>query len=172
MPDRIQLSGCYIHYQPDGVETSRVQLLHKTCSKHKLKKGRFEEVKYEAFAEVENGVLSGNGFYETVYELIHVMAQCEENLGACECGECVSSAAQIAEEECKYSISGEVYLDSCFISYKYHGDEFGSYSDQDDKEEGRSTKLIAIVIGGITAFSLGITFCFLMRSCGKKKDDW
>lgn len=128
IPVRIQLSGCYVHYQPDGIETSRVQLLHKTCSKYKVKKSRFEEVKDKAFAAVESGILSGNGFYETTYELIHVMAQCEESLAACDCGVCVSSAVQIAEEECKYSISGEAYLDSCFISYSYHGDEFGGYS--------------------------------------------
>lgn len=78
---RIQLSGCYIHYQADGVETSWVQLLHKSCSKYKVKKCRFEDVKDEAFAALQRRVLSGSGFYETTYEFIHVIVQCEESLG-------------------------------------------------------------------------------------------
>lgn len=35
---------------------------------------------------------------------------------------------------------------------------------------GKSPKSIAIVLGGIAALTLGIAFCYFMRSCGKKKD--
>lgn len=136
IPARIQLSGCYAHYQEeeDGAETNSRpdQLLHMACSKHKIKRSGFEEMKYAAFAALESGVISGNGFCEMTYESIHVVAQCADSLGKCDCGECVNNAVQIAgEDECRYSVSGEIYLDSCFISYDYYrGHGFGGYSDE------------------------------------------
>jgi hypothetical protein len=51
-----------------------------------------------------------------------MMAQCEGDLGGCECGECVNNAEQIAQEECGESVSGEIYLDKCFISYTFYPD--------------------------------------------------
>ncbi|KAG8380403.1 hypothetical protein BUALT_Bualt06G0011700 [Buddleja alternifolia] len=173
LPSRIHLSGCYARYQAeDGPETySRPdQLLHRACSKRKVKKNGFEEMKYAAFSALESGVVSGDGFFETTYEAIHVVAQCEGSLRACDCGECVYNAVQMAMAECRYSVSGEVYLDSCFISYSYYGDEhgFGGYS-----FEGKgSPKLVAITIGGLAVLILGLALCYFIKSCGKKKDDW
>ncbi|KAL0283997.1 UNVERIFIED_CONTAM: Plasmodesmata-located protein 4 [Sesamum angustifolium] len=132
LPARIQLSGCYVHYQEeDGAEadpgTDRV--LHQACSKHRVKKNGYEEMKYAALAALDSCVVSGNGFCETTYEAIHVVGQCAGSLRACDCGACVDSAARIAEDECRYSVSGEIYLDGCFVSYEYNGGHgFGSYS--------------------------------------------
>ncbi|KAI3459045.1 hypothetical protein Pfo_015708 [Paulownia fortunei] len=150
------------------------QLLHRACSKHKVNKNDFEEMKYAAFAALESGVMNGNGFCEMTYESIHVVAQCAGSLGACDCVECVNNAVQIAaEDECRYSVSGEIYLDSCFISYDYYRNHgFGGYSDEDNGKGDKSPKLVAIVIGGLAVLSVGLAFCYFMRSFGKEKDEY
>lgn len=136
VPIRIQLDGCYAHYQEgDGPETDSWpnELLHRACSKRKIKKIGFQEMKYKAFQALESGVMmSENGFYEMKYESIRVVAQCAGSLRPCDCGECVNNAGEIAcEDECRYSVSGEIYLDSCFVSYDYIRDRgFGGYSDE------------------------------------------
>jgi hypothetical protein len=71
---------------------------------------------------MESGVVSEGGFYETNYESLHVMAQCQGDLKGCDCGECISSAIQVAEEKCGASISSQVYMDKCFMSYTYYPD--------------------------------------------------
>ncbi|GAA0140179.1 hypothetical protein LIER_01578 [Lithospermum erythrorhizon] len=171
VPARIQLSGCYLRYHPEGDETmSRLQLLHKTCGKSHSEIVGFEEIRNSAFAALESGIRSSeNGFCDMKYEGVKLRAQCVGNLGACECGKCVNNALQIAQEECGYAGSGEVYLDSCFISYKYYHD--GINGDMyEDKQHGNSNKLVAIVVGGIVALILAAAFYQFMRSCGKKKD--
>ncbi|KAL8052216.1 hypothetical protein ABFX02_06G198300 [Erythranthe guttata] len=178
LPSRIQLFGCYAHYQEEnGLETNSRpdQLLHRACSKRKIKKHGFEEMKYAAFSSLENDVMmSRSGFFETNYESIHVLAQCAGSLRACDCGECVDSAVKIAyEDECRYSISGEIYLESCFVSYDYTSDHgFGGYSDEDKGIRDGSPKLVAIVVGGLAVASLGLALCYCTKSCGKKRDDW
>ncbi|XVF30995.1 hypothetical protein REPUB_Repub16aG0107200 [Reevesia pubescens] len=77
----------------------------------------FEEVRGAAFAAVESGVTDGDGYCKENNELMQVIAQCEGDLGPCDCGKCVSIAFQIAQEECGTSLSGQFYLDTCFISY-------------------------------------------------------
>ncbi|KAK3012012.1 hypothetical protein RJ639_011143 [Escallonia herrerae] len=62
------------------------------------------------------------------YEDMHVMAECEGTLGACECGECVSNAVEVAQDECTDSVSGQIYVDHCFLSYSY-----GSYWTRSNK---------------------------------------
>lgn len=105
------------------------QVLHRACSKRRIRNSGFEEMKNAAFAAVESGVMmSENGFCEIRSESIHVVAQCAGRLGRCDCGECVCDAVRIGgEDECRYSVSGEVYMDRCFISYDYRGGSFGDY---------------------------------------------
>lgn len=105
------------------------QVLHRACSRGRIRKSGFEEMKNAAFAAVESGVMmSENGFCEITYESIHVVAQCAGRLGRCDCSECVGYAVRIGgEDECRYSVSGEVYMDRCFISYDYRGRSFGDY---------------------------------------------
>ncbi|KAL0298602.1 UNVERIFIED_CONTAM: hypothetical protein Sradi_6520000 [Sesamum radiatum] len=78
-----------------------IEFSHQACSKHRVKKNGFEEMKYAALAALESCVMSGNGFCETTYEAIHVVGQCAGSLRACDCGACVDSAARIAEDECR-----------------------------------------------------------------------
>lgn len=125
MKARIQLLGCYTHYEADNFDepesTSTINLLHKTCGQSQaMDLGGFVEMRDAAFAAMESGVVSGNGFYKSSYDSVQVMAQCEGDLGACDCGECVGKAVQIGQEECGNSVSGEIYLDKCFISYTYY----------------------------------------------------
>ncbi|XP_027183749.1 cysteine-rich repeat secretory protein 3-like [Coffea eugenioides] len=172
LPARVQLSGCSIHYRADGVQTSGLQLLHKSCSGQTGSIG-FPERRDAAFAAVQECIMSGQGFCEETCESIHVMAQCDGNLGACDCGECVNTAVEIAQETCGYSVSGEIYLDGCFVSYKYQGNEFNGDWNEDKGSFGRSSnKLIAIVIGGIAVVLTGAGLCYFCRSWGRKKDDF
>lgn len=84
--------------------------------------------------ELERCVMNGEiesiekyGFCKLRYESMHGVAQCAGNLGHCECGGCVSAAAQMALDECGYSASGEIYLDQCFVSYRYDHGNFTSF---------------------------------------------
>ena len=118
---RIQLHGCYVHYEADEFieQSSKYELLHKTCDEKKAVAMGFEEVRDAAFVAVESGVIDGDGYCKENYELMQVIAQCEGDLGPCDCGKCVSIAVQITQEEGRSSLSGQIYLDNCFISYGY-----------------------------------------------------
>ncbi|KAH7866378.1 hypothetical protein Vadar_019570 [Vaccinium darrowii] len=173
VPAQIRLLGCYLHYKADGSQVSRLELQHKTCSEFKAVNDGFEEVRDGALAAVVSGVVEGNGFCDTSYESMHVIAQCQGNLEGCDCGECVTNAVQIAQDECGESISGEVYLDSCFMSYNYDGiNEIPSNSNQGfgkgpagNSSSGRGQ---AIVAGGAVAVLLVFFFFYMCRSSRKK----
>ncbi|XP_062005404.1 plasmodesmata-located protein 2-like [Rosa rugosa] len=176
---RVQLHGCYMHYKLEGTDTddsSKESLLHKSCGEGGGSinggSGGFEEMMRAAFGVLENGVVSGEGFFKTRYELVDVMAQCEGGLGGCECGECVSSGVQIAEEECGGSVSGEIYLAECFLSFAYHPDDEshpGPDEEQKDKKDSNG-KTLAIVVGGAAALFFGLIFLLFLKSWGKKDE--
>ena len=120
---RVQLSGCYIQYEADGVaENSEPELLYKLCSETEARGSGFEEMRTEAFAAVEMGVKSSgnNGFYQETSGEVNLMAQCQRDLDICECGECVTNAVQVAQEECKSSVSGQIYMGKCSLSYTFY----------------------------------------------------
>ncbi|KAL5770541.1 hypothetical protein ACOSP7_014695 [Xanthoceras sorbifolium] len=176
---RIQLNGCYFHYETDEfIEEAPLkkhdQLLHKICGDHQKEAAYgFEELRDEAFAAMESNIIDGHGFYSEDYGPVHVMAQCEGDLGGCDCSECVSSAAQIAQEECIGSISGQIYLDRCSISYSYY--PYGVPPDNKYHNKGRgnhTAKSVAIVLGGAAALCVGLIFLKLIKSFGKKDDIW
>lgn len=142
---RIQLNGCYFHYEIDEFTEDGLNehgLLHKICGQKGAEIG-FEEVRDEAFAVMENGVIDGHGFYSGEYGSVHVLAQCEGGLGGCDCGECVRRAALIAQEECIGSISGQIYMDRCYVSYSYYG--YGIPSKKYHGKYCNSTNLIHIL---------------------------
>ncbi|KAJ6877201.1 hypothetical protein NC651_030052 [Populus alba x Populus x berolinensis] len=161
-------------YETDGLveETSTRELLHQTCSEERVEGHGFEEVKNEAFAAMESGVVSEGGFYETNYESLHVMAQCQGDLKGCDCGECISSAVQVAEEKCGASISSQVYMDKCFMSYTYYPDGIpGNSYPGKESDYGKSTgRTVAIVLGGAAVLGAGFILLKLFKSCGKKED--
>lgn len=175
MAARVQLSGCYAYYKADDFHETSNSLLYKTCgdqSKAAAADG-FAELRNAAFAALINGVLQGNGFYATSYESVQVMAQCEGDLGRCECGQCVSNAEQIASEECGGSVSGEIYLEKCFLSYTFYPDGIPSNSHPENQggNNNGSGKKAAIVVGAAAALFFGFIFLLCLRSWGKKDDD-
>ncbi|KAK4787321.1 hypothetical protein SAY86_011154 [Trapa natans] len=118
---RVQLYGCYLLYEVAGfAQVSGMEMLYKTCGGTNIAGSGFEEKRDTAFSNLENGVVSGHGFYTTSYQSMYVLAQCEGDVGDSDCGECVKSAVQRAQVECGSSISGQIYLHKCFISYNYY----------------------------------------------------
>ncbi|RWW27766.1 hypothetical protein GW17_00007793, partial [Ensete ventricosum] len=117
---RIQLNGCYALYQVSGFpQVSGTQMLYKACGSAGGG-GGFEVKRDTAFAQLQSGVAGGQGFYATSYASVYAMAQCEGDLSAGDCSECIAQAVQKSEVECGGASSGQVYLDKCYISYSYY----------------------------------------------------
>ncbi|KAK9724229.1 hypothetical protein RND81_05G057300 [Saponaria officinalis] len=120
---RIQLLGCYMLYEVSGfTQISGLQMLFKVCSPTNVAGSGFEMRRDTALQVMVNGVNAGNshGFYTTTYQGVYVLGQCQGDLGAADCGLCVKSAVEKAQVECGSSLSGQVYLHKCFISYGYY----------------------------------------------------
>lgn len=95
-------------------------MLFKTCGATNVAGTGFEERRDTVFLVLESGVVSNHGFYTTNYQSVYLLGQCEGDVGDSDCGECVKSAVQRAQVECGSSISGQIYLHKCFISYNYY----------------------------------------------------
>ncbi|XP_021848542.1 plasmodesmata-located protein 3 isoform X2 [Spinacia oleracea] len=120
---RIQLVGCYMRYEIVGYQQiSSTELLYKYCKKGGGGGGGggFEGKRDKAFEEVESGVVSGGGFYAASYAAVYVVGQCEGDLVGSECGECVKTGLERVKAECGDAVSGQVYLNQCYISYTYY----------------------------------------------------
>eukprot|EP00257_Ricinus_communis_P017957 XP_015576529.1 cysteine-rich repeat secretory protein 3 [Ricinus communis] len=171
---RVQLNGCYFHYETDGFldETPKHELLHESCSEKKAVDSSFVEVRDAAFLVMESEGVSEKGFYEADYEHVRVAAQCEGDLGGCDCSECVRFAMEIAQEDCGSSVSGKVYLDSCFVSYSNNpdGTPGKSYPDEEGKKRDKTGKTIAIVLGGAASLFAGFMVLKIIKSRGKKDE--
>ncbi|PWA47489.1 gnk2-like domain-containing protein [Artemisia annua] len=106
-----------------GGSLARVQLKgyfqHKKCGERRSWFEGLQEVRDAAFELVTKCVMSSHiGHCETTHEGMYGMGQCAGSLEECECGECVSNAFQVAQDECWGSDSGEVYLENCFINFR------------------------------------------------------
>lgn len=125
---RVQLSGCYLRYEILGFrQTSGSEMLYRLCGKKHSGDNGFSGKRDTAFGMAENGVKTGGsgggnggGFYTGQYESVYVLGQCEGSLGNSDCGECVKEGFDKAKSECGDSISGQVYLHKCFVSYSYY----------------------------------------------------
>lgn len=95
-------------------------MLFKTCGKNNIAGTGFEERRDTAFGVMQNGVVSGHGFYATTYESVYVLGQCEGDVGDSDCSGCVKNALEKAQVECGTAISGQIYLHKCFIAYSYY----------------------------------------------------
>ncbi|OVA02321.1 Gnk2-homologous domain [Macleaya cordata] len=169
---RIQLYGCYILYELAGFpQISGVQMLYKSCSASQAAGSGFEERRDTAFAAVESGMVSGNGFYTTSYESVYAMAQCEGDLSMADCGECVKTVVQQAQVECGSSISGQIYLHKCYMSYSYYPNGISRKSSSVGTEQNTG-KTIAIVVGGAAGVGFGVICLMFIRSLLKKHDDY
>ncbi|XP_021899446.1 cysteine-rich repeat secretory protein 3-like isoform X2 [Carica papaya] len=175
---RVQLYGCYILYEIAGfAQISGMEMLYKTCGATNIAGAGFEERRDTAFSVMENGVISGHGFYATNYQSVYVLGQCEGDLGDTDCGGCVKSAVQRAQVECGGAISGQVYLHKCFISYNYYPNgvprRSSSASSSSSSSSGQNTgKTVAIILGGAAGVGFLVICLMFARNLMKKHDDF
>lgn len=118
---RVQLVGCYLRYEVSGFrQVSGTELLYKICGSTRASGDGFQDRLDTGLGEIAKGVGSGNGFYTGAYQSVYVLGQCEGDLGSGDCVDCVKNAAQRAKSLCPASISAQIYLQECYISYSYY----------------------------------------------------
>ncbi|KAL2325327.1 hypothetical protein Fmac_024385 [Flemingia macrophylla] len=166
---RVQLHGCYMHFETEEVpqktresDGSSNILLHKNCGEPVGDYIRFKELMDEAFLALESGILNSNGYYITDYKSVKLTAQCEGDSDTCDCSNCINDAVQAAREECTASLSAQIYLQRCFISYGMHV--------PGTSRNNNTEKLAAIVVGGAAALLLGFILLSLLNSRFRKND--
>ncbi|KAH7517440.1 hypothetical protein FEM48_Zijuj09G0065100 [Ziziphus jujuba var. spinosa] len=173
---RVQLSGCYLRYEVAGFkQVSDTEQLYKTCGSSKASGSGFEDKRDSAFDMLEDGVKSGSSlFYTGSYQSVYVLGQCEGDLGTDVCGDCVKSAVERVKSECGGSISGQIYLHKCFISYSYYpngvpdGSITTNSSSTGTRQQG-TQRTVAIAVGGIAALGFLIVCLLFVRSALKKR---
>ncbi|KAK9282561.1 hypothetical protein L1049_005482 [Liquidambar formosana] len=168
---RIQLNGCYMRYEISGFkQVPATEFLYRVCGSTRASGSEFEGKRDTAFDMVEKGVEGGTsgGFYTGSYESVYVLGQCEEDLASGDCGDCVKAALDRVKVECVDSISGQIYLHKCYISYSYYPNGVASKSSSSGTEQG-TEKTVAIVVGGVAALGFGIAFVMFVRSVFKKR---
>ncbi|KAL4269557.1 hypothetical protein GQ457_HM000480 [Hibiscus cannabinus] len=179
---RIQLYGCYMLYEVAGfAQISGMEMLFKTCGSTNVAGTGFEERRDTAFSVLESGVVSNHGFYTTNYQSVYLLGQCEGDVGDSDCGECVKSAVQRAQVECGSSISGQIYLHKCFISYNYYPNGAPrrssspyphSSSSSSSSGTGQNTgRTVAIILGGAASVGFLVILLMFARNVMKKKHD-
>ena len=120
--------------------------MYKYCKETQVGEAGFDQKRESAFQEVESGVASGNGFYAASYGSVYVMGQCEGDLEGAECGDCVRTALERAKAECGEAISGQVYLNQCYISYSYYPDGVGDSDEKATSSPGKCTSFLPMVL--------------------------
>ncbi|XVE65767.1 hypothetical protein DITRI_Ditri08aG0026000 [Diplodiscus trichospermus] len=178
---RIQLYGCYMLYEVAGFsQISGMEMLFKTCGATNVAGTGYEERRDTAFSVLENGVVSSHGFYTTNYQSVYVLGQCEGDVGDSDCGDCIKSAVQRAQVECGGSISGQIYLHKCFISYSYYPNgvprrsSSSSYPHPSSSSSGtgqNAGKTVAIILGGAAGVGFLVILLMFARGVMKKHDD-
>ncbi|OMO86572.1 hypothetical protein CCACVL1_09556 [Corchorus capsularis] len=178
---RIQLYGCYMLYEVSGfAQISGMEMLFKTCGATNVAGSGFEERRDTAFSVLESGVTSSHGFYTTNYQSVYMLGQCEGDVGDSDCGECIKTAVQKAQVECGSSISGQVYLHKCFISYSYYPNgvprrsSSSSYPHPSSSSSGpgpNTGKTVAIIVGGAAGVGFLVILLMFARNVMKKHDD-
>lgn len=153
-------------------------MLFKDCSRTNVAGAGFEMKRDSALTVMENGVASGgNGFYTTNYEAVYVLGQCQGDLSTTDCSQCVKAAVQKAQVECGSSLSGQVYLHKCFISYSYYPNgvptKSSSFSSGGISSGGQTTgKTVAIIVGVTAGVGFLIIMVLFLRGLKKKDDDF
>ncbi|XP_030477597.1 plasmodesmata-located protein 1 isoform X1 [Syzygium oleosum] len=176
---RVQLKGCYLKYRISGFqEAPDTDVVYKVCGSEK--DGGFGAKREAAFGMVASGVVDGGGFYAGSYGNVYVLGQCEGDavIGG-DCEGCVKDALERLEAECGEAISGQVYMNKCYVSFSYYPNGVPGVSPSSSlsgTEEGGSgdghhtQKTVAVVVGGVAAAGFGVV-CFLFaKSLFKKRD--
>ncbi|MBA0704860.1 hypothetical protein Golax_017087, partial [Gossypium laxum] len=182
---RVQLSGCYLRYEVVGFkQVPGTEFLYKVCGSSRARGTEFESSRDAAFNMTENGVKSGGGgggggsslFYTGNYQSVYVLGQCEGDLAASDCGDCVKSAFETAKDDCGDSVSGQVYLHKCYISYSYYSNGVPTISSPSGTGAGAGTgtrqhaqRTVAIAVGGVAALGFIIVCLMFLKSVSKKR---
>lgn len=168
---RMQLGGCYMRYEVSGFkEVSGTELLFKICGSTQASGSGFGDRLDTALGEIVKGVGNGNGYYAGGYESVYVLGQCEGDLSSNDCMQCVKNAIQDAKSECGNSISAQIYLQDCYISYSYYPNGVPRKSDSVSSGTKQNTqKTIAMVLGGLVALGLIMACLLVIKSAVKKK---
>ncbi|KAL8547892.1 hypothetical protein ACS0TY_007270 [Phlomoides rotata] len=174
---RVQLNGCYLRYEISGFkQVSGTELLYKICGSTRASGAGFGDRLDSALGEIEKGVGSGNsGFYAGAYQSVYVLGQCEGDLSSADCVKCVKNAVDRAKAECGASLSAQIYLQECYITYTYYPN--GVPSNQHSfspsgsgSGTGRTPqKTVAIVLGGLVGVGLVLACLLFTKSTFKKK---
>ncbi|XP_051118923.1 plasmodesmata-located protein 3-like isoform X2 [Andrographis paniculata] len=135
---RVQLTGCYLRYEISGFrQVSGTELLYKICGSTRASGAGFEDRLDMAMGEVVKGVGGGNsGFYTGAYQSVYVLGQCEGDLGNGDCVNCVKNAIEGAKTQCSSSLSAQIYLQKCYISYTYYPSGVPSNQQQPYSQSG------------------------------------
>ncbi|GMI70377.1 plasmodesmata-located protein 2 [Hibiscus trionum] len=178
---RIQLHGCYMLYEVAGfAQISGMEMLFKTCGATNVAGTGFEERRDTALSVLETGVVTNHGFYTTNYQSVYLLGQCEGDVGDSDCGECVKSAVQKAQVECGSSISAQIYLHKCFISYNYYpngvprrssSSSYPQYSSSSSGTRQNTGRTVAIILGGAASVGFLVILLMFARNVMKKKHD-
>lgn len=136
---RAQLNGCYLRYEIAGFrQASPTDLAFKICGSNRPSGTGFEDRLDVALGEIAKGVASGNGgFYAGGYQSVYVLGQCEGSLGGGDCVNCVKMAADRAKSDCGGSISAQIYLEQCYISYTYYPNGVPGNRQPDSSSSGK-----------------------------------
>ncbi|CAJ1968238.1 unnamed protein product [Sphenostylis stenocarpa] len=168
----VQLTGCYLRYEIVGFkQVPETQLLYKVCgSKKDSYDDGFEERRDSAFGMVDSGVKnSGNLFYTGSYQSLYVLGQCEGDLAKNDCGDCVKSAEDQAKAECGDSVSAQIYLHKCFISYSFYYPKGRGSSSAGSLGQQETERTVALAVGGFAALGFLIACLLFFKSLLKKK---
>ncbi|GLU07809.1 hypothetical protein SLE2022_247550 [Rubroshorea leprosula] len=172
---RLQLNGCYLEYEVSWFkQVAGTEFLYKVCGSSQETGSEFENKRDTAFSMAEDGVKNGSGlFYTGDYQSLYVLGQCEGDLGANDCGDCLKTAFQRVKEECADSISGQVYLQKCYISYSYYPNGLPNISSSSSPDaEGKkqhTQRTVAIAVGGLAAFGFVVVCLMCIKSVMKKQ---
>ncbi|KAK9914082.1 hypothetical protein M0R45_037880 [Rubus argutus] len=154
----IQLGGCCLHYQftTELAEKSvnATKFVEKICKDKKATDEGFWEKMESAFNRVMTGTGIG-GFYTGSYEDVNVSGQCQGDLSNEHCETCFKSALQEAKTRCGDSVSGQIYLNKCYISYNGNGNGVPS--------SHRVTTRVAIAVGIVGVFLLVVVAVIMSR---------
>lgn len=166
---RVQLSGCYLRYEIAGfMQIPGTEFLYRVCGSTQGT-GDFVNKTETAFGIAENGVKSGSAlFYTGEYQSVYVLAQCEGNLSSSDCSGCVKTAFQSVKDECGKSISGQSYLQKCYISYNYYPNGISGIPASSGRNK-HIQRTVAIALGGVAAIAFLVVCLMCIRSVMKKK---
>ncbi|WCJ38204.1 plasmodesmata-located protein 1 [Euphorbia peplus] len=174
---RVQLSGCYLSYEVAGFkQVSGTELLFKVCGSVEASGSGFEEMRKSGFDAMLGGVK--NGFYTGKLQNLFVLGQCESDLSGGDCNTCLKSGVESVKSQCGDSISGQVYLQKCFISYNYYPNGVPTIGSAPEVvgTKHHTERTVAIAVGGIAAFGFLVACLMFLKSVLKKPknkyDSW